>query len=144
MVGSSPAIPDLPGLIWFLFTLVSAGFIWMIWRLIKNVLEDIHGLRKEIQGLRSEMAKYREDNLLSCQKCAEKFRSKAEAVNDWIKLTESLTEMKALAAERHKQIWEKIDNQTRLFMAEKQFLVEQANKHSERLTKLEITSNRHE
>lgn len=82
-------LPDFPGFLWFLFTAISAGFIWLLWRLLRDVTEGINKLRDEITRLKDELVRTREQ-------FADKYRTKEEACRDWINLKETLDSMKSL------------------------------------------------
>jgi iron-sulfur cluster repair protein YtfE (RIC family) len=84
------SIPDIHGFIWFLFTAVSAGFIWLLWRLLRDVSDGIVNLREEITKLKDELVKTREH-------FTDKYRTKDEACRDWAELKENLKDFKKLA-----------------------------------------------
>jgi hypothetical protein len=84
---SNTTMPDLPGLLWFILTVVTGGFVMLFWRMFKGTMDSVAHLTTEIQALRQEITQLREDrNLLPLM-----YRTKEEANHDWQELTKTLT-----------------------------------------------------
>jgi hypothetical protein len=115
---------DIFRLLSILLSAVTAGFACVVWWIIKGLGSDIRGMREEL--------------VANVRSCSDKFRTKAEASEQWGALKTTLDKAEAVAKERHEQVWKKIDNQTALFMQEKGCLANTINSISERLTRNEI------
>lgn len=66
-----------------------------------------------------------------------KYRTKEEANKDWMSLNTLLCKIETQQKERHDQLWAKLDNQTKLFMQEKEFININLLKLSDRMTTME-------
>ena len=115
---------DAARFLYILLSAVTTGFAFVIWWIIKGLSSDVKAMRQELN--------------VNMQACGEKFRTKKESESQWQQLNLMIAKSEAVATERHTQVWNKIDNQTKLFMQEKEYLTIALNGNAEKITRLEI------
>jgi hypothetical protein len=116
---ANTTIPDFPGFVWYALVLVTSGFIFLFWRVIKTSLENADLLREEIKGLREDLVNHRE----SIRLFPLTYRTREEAARDWKELQKILSDIQAdirnLTANQQegiRQLWDKLGRTVESFL----------------------------
>lgn len=109
---SNTTMPDMGGVIWFVLTVVTAGFSFLFWRMFKNTMDSVELLTKEIQALRQDIAELKQEREVFHLV----YRTKKEANEAWEDLRISLAEIKSEIKNLQnnqaigvKQLWDKLN-----------------------------------